>query len=163
MKKLLLPFLACFALGAANLSAITPSEAESILYIKQEEKLARDVYTVLHQTWSQPVFSNIAQSEQRHMYAVDNLIARYRLNDNTPAEPGKFSIPELQSLYEQLVAAGKQSLTEALLVGQLIEETDIDDLQAVLDTTREPAIRRVLGNLKQGSENHLSAFTGLLD
>ena len=144
-------------------SALTATEAEGILYIKQEEKVARDVYQVLYQRWEHRTFANIAVSEQRHMDAVDNLIARYRLADTTPAEAGTFTIPELQDLYDQLVALGSQSLEDALAVGVLIEEKDIADLQEVISATRERPIRNVLINLMNGSYNHLAAFTRALN
>ncbi len=144
-------------------SALTSVEADSILFMKQEEKVARDVYQVLYQKWRHVTFANIAVSEQRHMNAVDNLIARYRLTDTTPAEAGKFSIPELQALYDQLVALGSKSLEDALAVGVLIEETDIADLQAALKATRERPIRNVFSNLLEGSYNHLAAFTRALN
>ena len=101
-------------------SALTSVEADSILFMKQEEKVARDVYQVLYAKWRHVTFANIAVSEQRHMNALDNLIARYRLTDTSPAEVGKFSIPELPALYDQLVALGSQSLKDALAVGVLI-------------------------------------------
>ncbi len=147
----------------ASASALTADEVDSILFMKQEEKVARDVYQVLYQQWGHVTFGNIAVSEQRHMNAVDNLIARYRLVDTTPAEAGKFSIPELQALYDQLVALGSKSLKDALAVGVLIEETDIADLKEALKTTRERPIRNVFSNLVNGSYNHLAAFTRALN
>jgi hypothetical protein len=56
--------------------ALTSAESSSILFMKQEEKLARDVYQVLHAKWGHVTFANIAVSEQRHMDAVDGLITR---------------------------------------------------------------------------------------
>ncbi|MCI0534742.1 MAG: DUF2202 domain-containing protein, partial [Verrucomicrobiales bacterium] len=163
MKRILSTLLLTAVCGLGpTASALTPTDAENILFIKQEEKLARDVYQFLYATWGHVTFQNIALSEQRHMDAVDGLIARYRLEDKTPAELGKFTIPELQALYDQLVVAGSQSLAEALAVGVLIEETDIADLQEMLKTTRETPIRRVLTNLLNGSRNHLSAFSNAL-
>ncbi|HEY9171717.1 MAG TPA: DUF2202 domain-containing protein [Verrucomicrobiae bacterium] len=144
-------------------SALTTAEASSILFMKQEEKLARDVYQALYAKWGHVTFANIAVSEQRHMDAVDGLIARYRLTDTTPKEAGKFTYPELQALYDQLVALGSTSLENALAVGVLIEQTDIEDLQAALKTTRERPIRNVFSNLLEGSYNHLAAFTAALN
>jgi len=139
--------------------ALTATEASNILFIKQEEKLARDVYQVLYAKWGHVTFGNIAVSEQRHMDAVDGLIARYRLTDTTAAEAGEFTYPKLQALYEELITLGNQSLTDALAVGVLIEETDIADLQEALKATRERPIRKVFSNLMDGSYNHLAAFT----
>lgn len=157
--------LTAVVLAAASPAAlaITATESAQILYLKQEEKLARDVYQVLSAKWSLPAFARIAAAEQTHMTAVDGLIARYGLKDTTPAEIGRFSIPELQSLYDQLVAAGGGSLAEALQVGVKIEEADIADLEEVLAATREAAMVRVFSNLLQGSKNHLRAFTSLAD
>ena len=86
--------------------ALTATESSSILFMKQEEKVARDVYQVLYAKWGHVTFGSIAVSEQRHMDAVGNLIARYRLTDATPAEAGKFTYPELQALYDELIVFG---------------------------------------------------------
>lgn len=143
--------------------ALTAKEASSILFMKQEEKLARDVYQVLAAKWDHVTFKNIAVSEQRHMDAVGNLIKRYNLTDATPAEAGKFTYPELQSLYDELIALGNHSLEDALAVGVLIEETDIEDLKEALQGVRERPIRNVFNNLMDGSYNHLDAFTRALN
>ncbi len=143
--------------------ALTAKEASSILFMKQEEKLARDVYRALYAKWRHVTFSNIAISEQRHMDAIDGLIARYRLTDPTPAEAGKFTYPELQSLYNELITLGNASLEQALAAGVLIEETDITDLQEALQSTRERPIRNVFNNLMNGSYHHLAAFTTALN
>jgi hypothetical protein len=143
--------------------ALTSAESSSILFMKQEEKVARDVYQVLYAKWEHVTFGNIAVSEQRHMDAVDGLIARYQLTDTTPKEAGKFTYPELQALYDELIALGSQSLTDALAVGVLIEQTDIADLKAALQITREKPIRNVFSNLMDGSYNHLAAFTRALN
>lgn len=143
--------------------AITPLDASNILFIKQEEKLARDVYLALYERWGQNTFRNIGQqSEQQHMNAVDGLIALYSLTDTTPAARGVFTIPELQALHDELLAKGNRSLIDALLVGILIEEVDIRDLQAALDATREAQIKTVFTSLQNGSRNHLAAFSKVL-
>ncbi len=143
-------------------SAITAADAANILFMKQEEKLARDVYQAMYAKWGHTTFKNIAVAEQQHMDAVDGLIARYGLTDTTPAEPGKFTFPELQALYDELIASGSQSLEQALQAGVLIELTDIADLQDALKATTETPIRRVFTNLQNASRNHLSAFTTAL-
>lgn len=143
-------------------SALTPAETTGVLYLKQEEKVARDVYQALSVRWDHVTFRNIATAEQRHMDAIDGLIARYGLADTTPAEAGRFSIPELQQLHDDLLAQGGASLADALRVGVKIEETDIADLKEAIGVTREPIIQRVLGNLLRASGHHLSAFNAAL-
>ena len=146
----------------SNASALTASEANHILFMKQEEKLARDVYKALHAKWGVAIFANIAASEQNHMNAVDGLIVRYRLRDTTPPGDGVFFYEELQELYNDLIEKGGKSLTDALEVGVLIEETDIEDLRAALLAARERPIKNVFGNLLNGSLNHLAAFRSWL-
>lgn len=150
--------------GQLQLTSIPPSdltadESAGLLYMREEEKLARDVYNQMFTLWGQRTFQNIASSEQNHMDQVKLLLDRYGLAD--PAlDPGKFSDPTLQALYDQLIAQGSVSLEEALKVGGLIEQTDIADLQARLAQTDNADIQLVYNNLLNGSYNHLSAFTG---
>ena len=100
-------------------SDLSPEEAAALLFMREEEKLARDVYNTLYEIWGQPTFTNIAASEQAHMDEIKLLLDRYSLAD--PAlEPGSFTDPSLQALYDQLVAQGSVSLAEALKVGASI-------------------------------------------
>ena len=137
---------------------ITTADANNLLFMKQEEKLARDVYQALAEKWEHPTFVHIAVAEQRHMDAVDRLIQGFGLRDTTPDDTGKFSIPELQKLHAALLEQGSQLLAEALAVGVLIEETDIADLDEALAATQNATVLQVFTNLRRGSANHLAAF-----
>lgn len=141
---------------------LNAAEAESLLFMVEEEKLARDVYLALYQKWELPVFQNISNSEQAHMNAISRLITRYGLTNPVQSAPGKFTDPALQSLYTQLVARGSGSIGEALKVGGLIEEIDILDLQTRLGETSRTDIQQVYNNLMNGSYNHLRAFSATL-
>lgn len=132
--------------------------------MREEEKLARDVYQALGAQWSLPIFTNIAASEQQHMDALLTLLQRYNLPD--PAadnDAGVFTDATLQALYDQLIVQGGTSLVEALNVGVLIEETDIDDLTDCLAIAVRPDIKRVYENLRSASYKHLAAFERVLD
>lgn len=142
-------------------SALSDEEAASLLFMREEEKLARDVYNALYQVWGQPTFQNIASSEQAHMDEIKQLLDRYSLAD--PAlEPGKFTDVNLQALYDQLVAQGSASLADALKVGAAIEEIDILDLQNRIAQTDNADIQQVYTNLMNGSYNHLQSFSSVL-
>lgn len=143
-------------------SELTVEEIEGLLFMVEEEKLARDVYATLYATWQLPVFNNISASEQTHMDAVAGLIDRYSLDGYVSSEPGVFNNPDLQTLYNDLVARGTKSVSEALKVGAAIEEIDILDLQSYLIQTDNAEINQVYTNLLRGSENHLRAFTNFL-
>lgn len=137
-------------------------EAEALLFMREEEKLARDVYTALYSTWGTPIFQNISASEQAHMDAIKNLLDTYNLADPVQMQPGVFTDPELQALYDELVAHGNISLEEALQVGAAIEEIDILDLLTRLAQTDNLDIQRVFNSLLHGSQNHLRSFTNTL-
>ena len=62
-------------LAATPASDLSTTEAEALVFMREEEKLARDVYQLLYAQWGQKVFSNIAVSEQQHMDAVALLLA----------------------------------------------------------------------------------------
>lgn len=159
-----------FALGATAVSPkpvlaqtpgsdLTEDEITTILYMREEEKLAHDVYVMMSAQWGYPIFANIANAEQTHTEAVLQLMVRYGLEDAAANNPvGVFENADLQNLYDQLVAQGSQSLEDALLVGGLIEETDILDLQSGVALTDKPDIQFVFQNLLNGSSNHLRAF-----
>lgn len=140
-------------------SAITQAEKDGLLQMREEEKLARDVYTALYAQWQLPAFGNIIKSEQTHMDAVKNLLTTFGLPDPAANQPaGVFTNPELQALYDDLVAQGSESAVAALRVGATIEDLDIFDLNQFLTATNNAAIKQVYANLKFGSENHLRAF-----
>ena len=148
------------SLPAASGGALSAEEIAGLLYMREEEKLAYDVYVALYARWGAQVFNNIAQSEVQHTEAVRQRILDHGLVDpaaNSPA--GVFVNVELQALYNLLVNRGQGSLIAALEVVCLIEETDIRDLaerRAQVDS--EPDIVAVYDNLLCGSRNHLRAF-----
>jgi hypothetical protein len=137
---------------------LTQDEIDALLFMREEEKLARDVYLTLYEKWDLVLFNNIARSEQKHMDAVKTIIDRYGLEDPMLAEVGEFTNQDLQSLYDDLIIKGSQSISDALLVGGAIEEIDILDLQESLKDTSNVDVARVFESLLRGSYNHLKAF-----
>ena len=145
--------------ASAGQQTLTAVEAENLAFLREEEKLARDVYLYLLNEWELRIFLNIAASEQNHMDAVKNLLDKYGEAD--PAEGnglGEFTNQDLQDLYNRLINKGILSKLDALEVGVIIEETDIDDLQEIISETSKPDIKKVCENLLNGSRNHLEAF-----
>ena len=138
----------------------TSAENESLLFMIEEEKLARDVYITLGERFNLNVFANIQQSEQKHMDAVENLILTQKLQlPSTLEQVGEFENEDLQNLYTTLIEQGSVSDTNSLTAGAFIEEVDIKDLQLLLDATiTNDQIITVYHNLIAGSENHLRAF-----
>lgn len=137
-----------------------PSDSAGILYMREEEKLARDVYLALYEIWGIRTFSNIARSEQMHMDAIALLIEANQLVDPAiGAKPGEFQNTDLASLYTSLVAQGSRSPQDGLIVGSIIEDLDIHDLETYLSQTTDPGAIAVYTNLLRGSENHMRSFS----
>lgn len=139
---------------------ISPSEQNSLSYMREEEKLARDVYITLFNKYGIKAFNNISKSEQTHTDAIKYIIQKYSLDDPIKNDViGVFINQDLQNLYNKLIAQSYQSDIEALKVGALIEEVDIIDLvKGINEEVDNQDIKLVYNNLKMGSENHLRAF-----
>ncbi len=152
-------------LDSLPLGELSDVEREGILYMREEEKLARDVYLYLDQVWNRRVFKNISDSEQTHADTMLLLIERYRLTDpvgNNP--PGVFTNSILQNLHDDLIAQGDPSLIDAFKVGALIEEVDLVDIERyIANVSGNDDIVLVYENLMKGSRNHLRAFVRNLD
>ncbi len=140
----------------ANLSA---AEQQTLSFMREEEKLARDVYQVLYKTYPLRPFANIAAAEQQHMDALKHLVQRYQMLDPVKTEQvGQFTDNSLTQLYQALIQRGQSSEIAALQVGALIEETDIQDLRKALANTQTPSLKQTYQNLLEGSYRHLQAF-----
>jgi hypothetical protein len=147
--------------GQRGTSDMDEPETEDLRYMREEEKLARDVYLTLDEYWGDQtrVFERIAASEETHTDTVNYLLDKYDVEDPVVNDVvGAFTNPELQALYDQLVRKGANSFIEALYVGALIEEVDMEDIVAAIDRTDERAIILAYSNLLDGSKNHLRAF-----
>ncbi len=144
------------------LTTLSEADRDGLIFMREEEKLALDVYQELYDVWGLRIFDNISKAEQTHTDSVRTLLDRYDISDPAFDQPaGVFTNADLQALYDELVASGSESTTEALLVGALIGDLDIADLQA--RASDEAAIALVYSNLEKGFRNHLRAFMGQLD
>jgi len=139
-------------------------EKKGLIEMREEEKLARDVYLTLYNRWKLQIFKNIANSEQTHTDSIKYLLERYNISDPVKNnEIGNFSDPKYRELYLSLVKKGNQSEVDALLVGATIEDLDIKDLQDWINKTDNEDIKFVYENLMRGSRNHMRAFVRMLN
>lgn len=143
-------------------NTLTDTDINSLLFMIEEEKMARDVYDALFEQTGLIQFDKISDSEQTH---YDTLLkTAEKLGIDTSAlssEAGVFTNVEVQNLYDQLILSGSASTDAAVDVGILIEQTDIVDLQAAINTTEISLLGGVYGNLLDASYNHLSAFESI--
>lgn len=146
-------------LPVPDATLLTAAEESDILFMREEEQLAHDLYIRWGDMYAIPVFSNIAASETTHINEVQLLIDRYGLQGNQIGNASAgYHDATIQSLYNTLALQGDASLTGALEAGLAVEERDIADLDHGLGETKRPDIIQVWSNLRRGSENHKSAF-----
>ncbi len=135
------------------------AELARILFIREEEKLAYDVYKTMFDKYGVTVFQNVPNSELSHMESMLTIIKKYDLDDPIDVNPrGIFKNSALQELYTKLIDKGNISLLSAYQVGALIEELDISDLNSSLAVTNNQDVRLVYDFLNKGSRNHLRSF-----
>ncbi|MDV7187579.1 DUF2202 domain-containing protein [Lutibacter sp. TH_r2] len=138
---------------------LTEEEINDLMYLREEEKLARDVYIYSYNKYGVNIFKNISESEQTHINSVLTLFNKYYLEDPISEDVvGVFKNSELQELYNQLVEKSDISLIEALVVGNTIEDLDIYDLELNEERTIKTDLLDVYESLKCGSRNHLRNY-----
>lgn len=146
-------------LQSLPIEAVSAQEVFLLRHMREEEKLARDVYLVLHQTWQMNIFANIAAAEQSHMDMVAWGLQRYQIPDPLPStQVGVFATPEFTTLFQFATSLGQISPAHALLVGALIEDLDILDLGAALVQSDNRDLDTIWQNLQRGSRNHMRSF-----
>jgi hypothetical protein len=145
-------------------SSLSDEEVAGLLFMREEEKLAHDLYVSFFEMWGLPIFQNIASSEQTHMDSVAFLLEKYGIPDPAADNPsGIFSDPALQALYDQLLTQGRLSISDALKTGAAVEEIDILDLRERSLQTQLVNVLQVYNALETGSRNHLRAFVSVLE
>ena len=119
-------------------------EQAHLIFMREEEKLARDVYWTLGLEYpNSPVFMNIAlQAEQTH---TDTMLAKLDQFSITDPNPYTGTLPDdvgfvgiftgadygayFTGKYDGLIDQAKEGVLEALYVGALIEELDMHDIK----------------------------------
>lgn len=148
----------------ADVTDVTDETLDDLLFLRQEEKLARDVYLTLSEFYQVGVFASIATSEQTHMDTILKMLEKRGVADPVAGmDIGEFQDEHFVELYETLVLQGMQSQDAALGVGVAIEELDIEDISERLANNPPADVATVYTALRDGSHNHLTAFTSLLD
>jgi len=156
--------LPSYAIPPTATETLSSQEQADLLYVREEEKVARDSYLTFYDLWGSTIFSNIASSEQMHMDAMLKLLKKYNLTDPVDDNGiGEFTNPALQTLYNTLHDQGEKSELDAFLVGGAIEETDIRDILVAIDNSTHEDIDTTYETLMCGSRNHLRSFAQVIE
>jgi len=172
---------------ASDDAGIDYNEKTHLFFMREEEKLARDVYQTLGTMYSDSaIFGNIDDSEQQHMTAVKAMIEKYgyedpNTNDNVGAYTGEDFGWYFTEKYNQLVERASISELEAYYVGAFIEELDMMDInqcpQVIVETdngiddvsecgkvyTDNADIQRLYSSLLDGSDSHLEGYVNNIE
>ncbi len=148
--------------STSNETSLSKIEVEGLLFMREEEELARDLYLDLFDAKGLTVFQDISNNaESKHAEKMKQLMAKYGIDDPSTGERNTYTGQELQALYDELLSQGLGSDDlAALRVGALVEETDIRDINTHLDhvSAEHTDIIASYKNLLCGSRNHLRAF-----
>ncbi|MDX9919417.1 MAG: DUF2202 domain-containing protein [Paludibacter sp.] len=141
----------------SNPDSLLSNEEMGLYLMREEEKMAMDIYAYFYEKYQIPIFNNIAKSESKHTSAVLRLINYFGLKDPALEPTAEYSNEEIQHLYTKLTSEAN-TIEEALSTGAFIEEYDIADLKKLIAETQNADIKLVYANLLRGSENHIKAF-----
>jgi hypothetical protein len=90
---------------------LTAADAAGLAFMREEETLARNIYSVLDDTYDVRAFGNIARAESRHLAAVKRLMDIYSVPDPVGTNAsGSFTDPVFTQFSADLTAQGQQSL-----------------------------------------------------
>ena len=142
---------------------LSDSEAEDLLFLYEEEKMARDLYDNAYELYDIMQFSKISASEVQHMSYVSSLLEKYNIEYPSELPRGTFENEEVQTLYDSLNARIHESSLEALLAAAFVEETDITDLRILQGRTDKEDILSKLESLECASGNHIRAYVSKLE
>jgi hypothetical protein len=153
--------------SAADAGLSTPlstNEIAGLKYMREEEELARDLYMTIFNNKGLTVFQTIStNSETVHAQKMLDLLNTYSEADPSTGNPATYTDTGLQTLYNTLVASATGTTTvnlDALNVGALVEEVDIDDINAKKAQVQpvHALIIQTYDSLLCGSRNHLRSF-----
>ncbi len=147
---------------STNTLELSNADTEALLFMLEEEKLARDTYEYLDSKWGLIQFVNIKISEQSHMDAIVTLLEKSK-TPYTILPYGEFDDDHLQDYYNQFVESGQLSQANALQIGATIEDLDIVDLQEFIDHVESASVIKVFESLQCGSGNHLRSFVSSIE
>jgi hypothetical protein len=149
---------------AAAVAVTDDTRSVDLAYSRDEERMARDLYTLFGQTYDAAIFDRIAASEQQHFDAVGTLLTTYSVADPATGQPaGTYTNPDVQKLYDQWRTQGLTSVQDAYAVGVALEQADIADLEKLLARNADADVQRVFTHLLAASQHHLTAFTNAVN
>ena len=143
---------------------LTPNEIQWLIYIREEEKMARDLYIGMYNSWGLSIFKSISEEEQEHINAMLELFKMYSIVDPLAGDvPRNYTNQHIANLHTSLLTQGMQSNKDGLKACALQEEISMQDLDLAMKSTQQQAINKVYSELQRDSINHLRSFIHSLE
>ena len=147
------------AVQAASSDTPTGLSNAQLTEMREEERMARDLYTQLAASSGEAIFTRIAGAEQRHLDAVERLMTSQGMSPEAAGTTvGRYAVGEVQAAYTRWLSQGRASDQAAYKVGVELETWDIAELKT-MEVPSDTTGARVVAALLNGSEHHLTAFT----
>lgn len=141
---------------------VSAEAAAEITWMREEERLARDLYQAFADKYGATVFVRIAAAEQHHFDTMGTLISGYGLQDPSAGlAAGTYADPALQKMWDDLSAQGSTSLADAYAVGVAVEKADVADLDEAIAIT-DDTVDAYMNHLRTATQQHLATFERLV-
>ena len=151
----------CLAREQAT-TALSSAEVATLIYLREEGKLARDIFVSMYRNWGSETFSNSAFSKQIHMDAMKEMLDAYKLPDPIQSHAGVFINPDLKARYDQLLTSGLRSYIDSLYVGATIEENNSLTIRGAIKESTHTDLTKSYRALLDESKKNLDVYIKLL-
>jgi hypothetical protein len=130
-----------------------------LIWMREEEKLSRDVYTNLWKKWETKIFLDVAAVEQIHMDSIKLILEKYWIDD--PVKDDSiwiFSSFAIKKLYDDFIFQWNKSLLDAFILAADAESLDILYISDLVKQTQNQDIISLYNTLIIWSRNHLRNY-----
>lgn len=138
--------------------SLSADEIEFQFALREDEKMARDLYTVFAAKYSTaPQIDRIAAAENSHIACVEAVLDYYEISyPAMTAAAGLFEDAKRQAIYNEL-ADKSGTLLEVYATMAAVEEESVSAYKSVQSEITNENIALVITNMIKASSNHLKA------
>lgn len=142
---------------------ITENDKNSLVYFREEEKLAADAFDYFYEMWTNKLFLTFKNSETKHECRFRELLDYYGIEDPVKEYGrGEFGSDSLEYYYVSIISFGSKSLLHSFLAGAEIEEKTVYELGNAIKVIDNENLTEVYKTHKISSEGYLRVFAAKL-
>lgn len=138
-------------------SPLTADEIEFLYAMREDEKLARDLYAYFWTRYpTAPQIQRISKAEESHIAAIETVLDYYEISYPAMSAPGVFEDSTRQALYDEL-ALKSETMLEAFQTMAFVEDRDLFAYKMVQSQITNANLSLLIENMIKASTNHLKA------